>query len=118
MKTTGTLTALLLVSSAYAPLSLAQTDCTRYLGGVISCTGPNGYQMEAREHLNGQTSFYDSKGNQGMVTRTLNGGIDVSPTVVGRGGAPSVTPLITGRPNDNLNPGSRIVSRTPHPLHD
>lgn len=69
--------------------------------------------MEGREHLNGQTSFYDSKGNQGMVTRTLNGGIDVSPTVVGRGGPPSVAPLITGRPNDNLHTGSRMVPVSP-----
>ena len=85
MKTTVLLAALLSFSS----LSFAQTNCTKYLGGEITCDGPNGYRMEAREHLNGQTSFYDSRGNVGTVTQTLNGGVNVSPTVVGRGGPPT-----------------------------
>lgn len=105
MKTTGTLAALLLFSSAYAPLSLAQTDCTKYLGGVISCAGPNGYTMEAREHLNGQTSYYDSTGAVGTVTKTLNGGVNVSPTVVGRGGrSPAVPAYVTSGGLESITP--------------
>jgi len=73
-------------------LSFAQANCTTYLGGVTSCTGAGGYQYESRQHLNGQSSFYDNQGNSGTVTRTLNGGVNVSPTTVGKT-APRVAPV-------------------------
>ena len=86
MKTTVLLAASLLLFSS---VSFAQTNCTTYLGGEITCSGPSGYQAQGRQHLNGQTSYYDNRGNQGTVTNTLNGGTRIDPTVVGRGGLPS-----------------------------
>jgi hypothetical protein len=67
----------------FSSLSLAQTNCTRYLGGEITCTSPGGYRVEAREHINGQTSYYDSNGNVGTVNQHPNGGVSITPTHVG-----------------------------------
>ena len=79
----------------FSSSTFAQVNCTTYLGGVTSCSGPNGYQSESRQGLNGQSSFYDSYGNSGTVTRTLNGGVNVSPSQIGGrvpgGAAPRVS---------------------------
>ena len=83
---------LLLVPLSFfaASLTFAQVNCTQHLGGVTSCSGPSGYQYESREHLNGQSSYYDNRGNAGSVTHTLNGGVNVSPTQVGSAPPPPV----------------------------
>lgn len=86
-------------------LTFAQVNCTSYLGGVTSCTGAGGYQYESRQHLNGQSSFYDNQGSSGTVTRTLNGGANVSPTQIGRSVTPGGVPI--GHPTSNINVGSR-----------
>ena len=90
-----------------APSTFAQVNCTQHLGGVTSCSGPSGYQYESREHLNGQSSYYDSAGNVGSVTHTLNGGLTVSPTQVGS--TPPPVPVTSGHPTYDINVGSRMV---------
>jgi hypothetical protein len=90
-----------------ASLAFAQVNCTQHLGGVTSCSGPSGYQYESREHLNGQSTYYDNRGNTGTVTHTLNGGVNVSPTHVGS--TPPPVPVTSGHPTDNINVGSRMV---------
>lgn len=102
--------ALILYSLLLAsPVALSQqTNCTKHIGGVISCTGPNGYRAEAREHINGQASYYDSTGAVGTVTKITNGGVNVSPSVVGRSAPPpGVMPYVA--PDGGLNVGSRMV---------
>ena len=89
--------------------TFAQVNCTQHLGGVTSCSGPSGYQYESREHLNGQSSYYDNRGNAGSVTHTLNGGVNVSPTQVGSAPPPVPVPVTSGHPTDNINVGSRMV---------
>jgi hypothetical protein len=85
-------TLLLITLSLFSSVSFAQVNCNSYLGGVTSCTGPNGYQSESRQHLNGQSSYYDSLGNSGTVTKTLNGGVNSVPLTRGRA-APSPVPV-------------------------
>ena len=79
----------------FASLAFAQTNCITYLGGVTSCDGPGGYHLESRQGLNGQSSYYDNRGSSGTVTQTLNGGVNVSPTTVGRG-IPAPLPAVPG----------------------
>ena len=90
------------LSFLFSSLSFAQTNCTKHLGGEVTCSGPGGYSVEAREHLNGQTSYYDSRGNVGTVTHTINGGVNVSPTVVGSAPPPPGAGLSLSRAGNGL----------------
>lgn len=98
------LVSLLLITVA-SPSVLAQTNCTRYIGGEITCTGHGGYQVEAREHINGQTSYYDNRGNVGTVNQHPNGGVSVTPTQIGRS-APSVPAYVTSGGLEPITPPS------------
>jgi hypothetical protein len=39
--------------------------------------------LEAREHVNGQASYYDNRGNVGTVNQHPQGGVSITPTQVG-----------------------------------
>lgn len=95
MKTLPLLFLLPLSFLSFSSLSFAQTNCTKYIGGVISCTGPGGYRVEAREGINGQTSYYDSNGNVGTVNQHPNGGVSITPTHVGSSYPPGTSSLGT-----------------------
>ncbi len=70
----------LLFSFFFAPLTFAQTNCTKYFGGEITCTGPGGYQAEGRQHLGGTESWYDNKGNSATVRHDPFGGTSIDTT--------------------------------------
>lgn len=71
---------LCLASMLFSSVSFAQTNCTKHLGGEITCTGPGGYQAEGRQHLGGTESWYDNKGNSATVRHDPFGGTSIDTT--------------------------------------
>lgn len=69
--------------------TVAQADCTTYLGGLTECSGPRGYQSTQRDYIGGVSESWDNRGNKATIRHHTGGEtIVVAPTGV----APSVSP--------------------------
>jgi hypothetical protein len=113
-----TLSPFFLISLAFllSPVSFAQANCNKYVGGVISCTGPGDYRLEGREHINGQTSYYDNRGNVGTVTEYLNGAMSVTPSQIGSAPPPPGALLFSSSKLDQRR--SKVIPVRPNLLFD
>lgn len=68
--------------------SVAQADCTTYMGGLTECNGPGGYQSIQRDYTGDVSESYDNRGNTATIRRD---GLGHSYVNVPTGVAPSVT---------------------------